>query len=61
MAKKINFPKTIHVTHEGEGEAAYYNVTPHGLPDVDQTTAVAIYELREVGEVEVTREFKPGK
>lgn len=54
------FPKTIYVTRENEGtDDEYLNIQIDGVDDTrfDETTTVAVYELKEVGEVQVTRVF----
>lgn len=57
MAK---FPKTIYVTREQDGddeENSYLN-TYEDVPNVDENTRIAIYQLSELAEIVVTREVK---
>lgn len=55
------FPKTIHVTYErNANEAGYWLNIPESdgqVPSVDKETVVAVYQLVDVGSVEVTRTF----
>jgi hypothetical protein len=52
----MKFPKRIHITIEPADEP-FLIVRTEGIEDVDDTQPCAIYELVEVGIVEVTREF----
>jgi hypothetical protein len=61
MAK--NFPKTIYVTIEDAGtEDEYLNAVAR-VEDrtFDETTRIAVYQLVEVGEVKVTRQYESPK
>lgn len=54
------FPKTLYVTREQEGtEDEYLNIREDGVEDTqfEETTPVAKYELVEVGQIVVTREY----
>lgn len=51
------FPKVIHVTREGDGEDEYLNVREDGVERIDEPMEVAIYELVEVGRVEITKSY----
>jgi hypothetical protein len=53
------FPETIHVTREGEGEESYLAAYEGGLPVVDDGTPVAVYKRVTTGVVTVTRTFEP--
>lgn len=54
------FPKTIYVTRDTESDEQYLAIRDDegGVPDVDETTPVGIYQLVETAEIVVTREVK---
>lgn len=54
MAK---FPKQVYVVRENEGTDDEFLVIHEGVPDERETTEAALYELKTVGKVEVTRRF----
>jgi hypothetical protein len=55
---KSTFPKTIHVTREeAANEDPYLVAHEDGPPQLDETAPCAIYQLVEVGKIEVTRTF----
>lgn len=58
------FPQQIHVVREKEGDLEYLSIREDGIQDENftETTAVAVYNLAEVGQVEVERKYrKAGK
>lgn len=55
MAK---FPKTIYVTREDDGSEDTYLSTHEEVPNVDEDTNIAIYQLSELAKIVVTREVK---
>lgn len=53
------FPKLIHVTREGEGEDGYWQVHESGVSNLDEHgQPVAIYQLVEVGRVQIQKSFQ---
>lgn len=59
MAK---FPNVIHVTREGEGEDAYWQVNADGVFSLDVPgQPVGIYKLVEVGRVKIQKSFQSKK
>lgn len=51
-----NFPKTIFVQRDGEGEETYL-ATYEELDGIDDDTIVAVYELRDVKRMKVSSEL----
>jgi hypothetical protein len=61
--KKVPFPKTIHVTLEGQGTKDWYYEVHNedgGFRRIEDTKTVAVYKLVAVGRVVVNKTFKPG-
>jgi hypothetical protein len=54
MAK---FPKTIQVTRESDGDVQYLSIAEGGIDAITEPKDVAIYQLVEVGRVEITKTF----
>lgn len=56
------FPRLIHVTIEGDGDSQYYNVNEEGVFGLDEPgQQVAIYQLVEVGKVQIQKSFQSSR